>query len=547
MKATKKKIAAGLLIATGIFYFSFSDPGEKYFQIAKNLDIFATLYKEVNQFYVDDVNPGKLMNIGINSMLMSLDPYTNYYPEEEIEDYRTMTTNEYAGVGMLVGMHDEKNIVIMPHKGFSAASAGIRIGDEIVSVNDIDVQGMDTDEISQLLKGQVNSDVKITVKRFGESAPLDFMLKREKVTIPNVPFYGMVNDDVAYIKLSDFTTNASKEVKDALVELKEKGAKKLILDLRDNPGGLLSEAVNISNLFLPKGAEIVSTKGKIDDWNKTYYGLNQPVDLEIPIAVLTSERSASASEIVAGAIQDYDRGILVGQKTFGKGLVQATRPLSYNSQLKITTAKYYIPSGRCIQAIDYANNQAVKLPDSLKVAFTTQNGRIVYDGAGIDPDVPVIQEEVPSVILGLDQQNMIFNFATEYQKNLPAITSPEDFEVTEEIYNAFINWLDVKDFDYTTRMESSIQVLEGIAKEEQYYSGVRGELEQLAKKVMHNKDQDLQTFKEDIKNMLKVELVSRQLFKEGQIRASFRTDEDVQMALNVLKETSRYNSILKKQ
>ncbi len=547
MRATTKKIAAGLLISTGILYFSFSDPGEKYFQIAKNLDIFATLYKEVNQFYVDDVNPSKLMNIGINSMLMSLDPYTNYYPEEEIEDYRTMTTNEYAGVGMLVGMHDDKNIVIMPHKGFSAASAGIRIGDEILSVNDIDVQGKNTDEISQLLKGQVNSDVKITVKRFGENAPLDFMLKREKVTIPNVPFYGMVNQEVAYIKLSDFTTNASKEVKDALIELKEKGAKKLILDLRDNPGGLLSEAVNISNLFLPKGAEIVSTKGKIDDWNKTYYGLNQPVDLDIPIAVLTSGRSASASEIVAGAIQDYDRGILVGQKTFGKGLVQATRPLSYNSQLKITTAKYYIPSGRCIQAIDYANNQAVKLPDSLKVAFTTQNGRIVYDGAGIDPDVPVIQEEIPSIILGLDQQNMIFDFATEYQKNLPAITSPEDFEVTDEIYNAFIDWLNDKDFDYTTRMESSIKVLEDIAKEEQYYSGVKGELDQLAKKVMHNKDQDLQTFKPDIKKMLKVELVSRQFFKEGQIRASFQEDEDVQMALNVLKETSRYNSILKHQ
>ncbi|MGE0932065.1 S41 family peptidase [Peijinzhouia sedimentorum] len=547
MRATTKKIAAGLLISTGILYFSFSDPGEKYFQIAKNLDIFATLYKEVNQFYVDDVNPSKLMNIGINSMLMSLDPYTNYYPEEEIEDYRTMTTNEYAGVGMLVGTHDDKNIVIMPHKGFSAASAGIRIGDEILSVNDIDVKGKSNDEISQLLKGQVKSDVKITVKRFGENAPLDFMLKREKVTIPNVPFYGMVNQEVAYIKLSDFTTNASKEVKDALIELKEKGAKKLILDLRDNPGGLLSEAVNISNLFLPKGAEIVSTKGKIDDWNKTYYGLNQPVDLDIPIAVLTSGRSASASEIVAGAIQDYDRGILVGQKTFGKGLVQATRPLSYNSQLKITTAKYYIPSGRCIQAIDYANNQAVKLPDSLKVAFTTQNGRIVYDGAGIDPDVPVIQEEIPSIILGLDQQNMIFDFATEYQKNLPAITSPEDFEVTDEIYNAFIDWLNDKDFDYTTRMESSIKVLEDIAKEEQYYSGVKGELDQLAKKVMHNKDQDLQTFKPDIKKMLKVELVSRQLFKEGQIRASFQEDEDVQMALNVLKETSRYNSILKQQ
>jgi len=547
MRATTKKIAAGLLIATGIFYFSFSDPGEKYFQIAKNLDIFATLYKEVNQFYVDDINPGKLMNIGINSMLMSLDPYTNYYPEEEIEDYRTMTTNEYAGVGMLVGMHDDKNIVMMPHKGFSAESAGIRIGDEILSVNGRDVQGKDTEEISQLLKGQVNSEVKIVVKRFGESAPLEFTLKREKVTIPNVPFYGMVNEEVGYIKLSDFTTNASKEVKDALIDLKGKGAKKLILDLRDNPGGLLSEAVNISNLFLPKGAEIVSTKGKIDDWNKTYYGLNQPVDLDIPIAVLTSGRSASASEIVAGAIQDYDRGILVGQKTFGKGLVQATRPLSYNSQLKITTAKYYIPSGRCIQAIDYADNQAVKLPDSLKVAFTTQNGRVVFDGAGIDPDVPVIQEEAPSVIVGLDDQNMIFNFATEYQKNLPTINSPEEFVVTDEIYNDFIKWLNSKDFDYVTRMESSIQILESIAKEEQYYSGVRSELAQLAKKVMHNKDQDLQTFKSDIKKMLKVELVSRQLFKEGQIRASFKEDEDVQMALNVLKETSRYNSILKQQ
>jgi carboxyl-terminal processing protease len=546
MKSLFKIIAPALLLmALAIGFFSFSDPGKKYFEIAKNLDILATLYKEVNQYYVEDVNPTKLMTTGIVAMLQSLDPYTNYFPEEDIEDYRTMTTNEYAGVGMTVSYRNGRNIVLMIQEGFSSQREGIRIGDEIIAVDGRTVIGISNDDLSLLIKGQVNTNVKVLVKRFGETKPLEFSLRREKVTIPNVPYSTLIAEDVAYIKLSDFTTNATAEVRNALVDLKEKGANKLILDLRDNPGGLLNEAVSISNLFLPRGSEIVSTRGKIEEWNNTYFAMVNPVDMEIPIVVLTSDRSASAAEIVAGAIQDYDRGVLVGQKTFGKGLVQATRPLSYNSQLKITTARYYIPSGRCIQAIDYSNKPVEIAESGGKRQFRTRAGRVVYDGAGIDPDVPVLKAEQPSIIRALLAENMFFDFATEYQFKENSLPEPDQFQVSDELYKQFTLWLDKKNFDYSTRIEESLKNLEELAREEKYHDAIKAELEQLGRKVMHNKERDLQTFRKEISQMLKAEIASRYYFDQGRMRSMLREDAEVKLALEILNDKARYGAILR--
>jgi carboxyl-terminal processing protease len=537
-----------ILILGLVGLFAFNNPEDKYFAISKNLDIFATLIKEINTYYVDDINPNKLIKVGIDAMLESLDPYTNYIPEDDIEDYRTMTTGQYGGIGALVGRKSTKNVVIMPYKDFPAHKAGLLIGDEILRIDDQDVTKKNTSDISKLLKGQANTPLKLTIKRFGVEKEIDINLKREKITINNVPFYGMVTDDIGYIKLSDFTSDAGKEVKKALQEVKNLGAKKIILDLRDNPGGLLSEAVNVSNIFIPKGSEVVSTRGKIQEWNKTYRALDNPVDVDIPVAVLTSNRSASASEIVAGVIQDYDRGVVIGQKTFGKGLVQATRPLSYNSQLKVTTAKYYTPSGRCIQAIDYAHRNedgsVGKLADSLKVAFKTKNKRLVYDGGGIDPDIPVDRKMISAISISLINKGLLFDYATQYYHNNLKVTSAKDFVISEEEYIKFSNWLKNKDYDYVTKVEKSVDDLVSIAQSEKYYEDIKSQIYDLKSKVMHNKEQDLVKFQDEIKQLLKEEIVSRYFLKEGAIEASFPNDPDVTEAVKVLNNLGQYKDLL---
>lgn len=537
-------VSAILLVTT----LALVPPGDRYFEIAKNLDIFATLYKEVNTYYVDEVNPATMIKNGIDGMLESLDPYTNYIPEDDIEDYRTMTTGQYGGIGALVGKKNGQNVVLMPYKEYSAYKGGLRIGDEILKIGDVDITEKPTNEISKLLKGQANTEVVLTVKRFGKEKPFQITLKREKITISNVPYFGMVDEQVGYIKLSDFTTDAGQEVKDALNKLKQQGAKSVILDLRDNPGGLLSEAVNVSNVFIPKGLEVVSTKGKVTDWNKSYKALDQPADTEIPVVVLTSSRSASAAEIVAGVIQDYDRGVLVGQKTFGKGLVQATRPLTYNAQLKVTTAKYYIPSGRCIQAIDYSikneDGSVAKVPDSLKVEFTTKNGRKVYDGGGVDPDVPVIKSNLAPIASSLVSKGLIFDYATEFYYKNSSIDEPKKFKISDQEYQKFVKWLDGKDYDYTTRVEKSIDDLIEFAKKEKYYSDINEQIYSLKNKVKHNKEADLITFKSDIKELLEQEIITRYYLQEGSIEASFDDDQDIKAAIDVLKNKSAYDKIL---
>lgn len=529
-------------------FLAFNTPTEKYFEITKNLDIFATLYKEVNTYYVDDVDPNQLIKTGINAMLESLDPYTNYIPEDDIEDYRTMTTGQYGGIGALIGTRNGRNMIIMPYEGFPAHEAGLKIGDEIITVDGINVKEKAYTDISKLLRGQANSKLIIAVKRYETPDLIQVEMTREKITIDNVQYYGMVEDGIGYIKLSDFTTNAGKEVKNAVVELKGKGATKFIVDLRGNPGGLLNEAVNVSNIFIPKGSEVVSTKGKMTDWNKTYKALNPPVDTEMPLVILTSSSSASASEIVAGVVQDYDRGVLVGQKTFGKGLVQATRPLTYNSQLKVTTAKYYIPSGRCIQAIDYSHRNddgsVGKVPDSLKVAFKTKNGRTVYDGGGVDPDIQVDLEYLAPIAVSLVGNGLIFDYATEYYYSHPTVASSRDFRLTDQEYQQFITWLKDKDYDYTTRVESTIDDLIKMAKKEKYYEDIDDQIYSLKEKVQHNKDTDLQKFKSDIKQILEEEISSRYYLRKGVVETSFNSDEAIRAAVEVLNDSARYAELL---
>jgi len=544
----KKFVSITILTIAAALLFSFQQANEKYFEIAKNIDIFATLFKEVNTYYVDEVSPTKIIKTGIDAMLESLDPYTNYIPEDDIEDYRTMTTGQYGGIGAVIGRKGTKNVILMPYEGFPAQTGGLKIGDEILSIDGKEMKDKNTNDISKLLKGQAGTKVKIVATRFGKKEPLMFEITRQKIKIDNIPYVGMVNDEVGYFHLTDFTTNASKDVRDAVIKLKGMGAKKIIFDLRDNPGGLLNEAISIANLFIPKDKEVVSTKGKVSEWNKTYYAQASPLDIEIPMVVLTSDRSASAAEIVSGVIQDYDRGILVGEKTFGKGLVQATRPLSYNAQLKVTTAKYYIPSGRCIQAIDYSRKKedgsATKIADSLRREFKTKNGRAVYDGAGIYPDITVAKTEFHPITISLINKNLIFDFATKYAFEHDKIKPAKEYEVTDKDYADFVKFLEGKDYDYKTKIESDLEMLKENSKKEKYFDGIKDQIEQLAIKINHNKESDLQKFRPEIAEVLESEIISRYYLQKGTIEASFDNDEDIKEALKIFKDETKYRSLL---
>lgn len=529
--------------------FAFAGPGEKYFDIAKSLDIFATLFKEVNAYYVDEVDPKKLINTGIKGMLESLDPYTDFIPEEDLEAFSIQTTGQYAGVGALIGVINKKTIVTEPYVGFPAYRAGLRVGDELISVDGQKVQGKGTGETSALLKGKPHTEVEVVVKRIGQKEELRFKIIREKIKISNVSFQGLIQGDIGYIKLDDFTPGAAKEVEEALIQLKEKGAKKMVLDLRDNPGGLLYEAVNIVNIFIPKGLEVVATKGKVQDWNKSYTTLNNPVDTEIPLTILTSGGSASASEIVAGSLQDYDRAILIGQKTFGKGLVQTTRQLSYNTQLKITTAKYYIPSGRCIQAIDYAHRKldgsVEKFADSLKTEFKTKAGRKVFDGAGLDPDIIVSNVQTGAITFELVNSAMIFEYATQYCSEHPEVpVSMKSFKVTEVEYDKFKAWLTTKDFTYTSELEQQMDELIKTAKNQRSYAELQDQLTSLKQKITSSRATDLVRFKDEIKRALEMQIAFHYKLNEGQTEVSLEGDPEIIETKRILSDNSVYKKLL---
>jgi carboxyl-terminal processing protease len=522
---------------------------DRFFEIARNLDIYATLFKELNMYYVDEINPNRMVKTSIDAMLKALDPYTNFFAEDEIEDYMTMTTGRYNGIGALIGQRQNKSIVLMVYEGTPAEKSGLQIGDEILKIDGVDIKTRKDTDTGKLLKGQTNTNVKLTVQRYGQKGPLDLTVSRDVVKMTNVPYYGMISEDVGYIDLKDFTATASREVRTAFQELKGKGMKKLVLDVRENPGGLLNMAIDICNIFITKDSEVVTTKGKVTEWNKTYTALNPPLDLEIPIVVLTNSHSASAAEIVSGVIQDYDRGVLIGQRTYGKGLVQTTRELSFNTKLKITTAKYYIPSGRCIQAIDYSHRNpdgsVGKIPDSLKTAFKTKAGRVVYDGGGVLPDV-VIEAQTPTPIaLSLTNKGLIFDYAVKYRHEHPAIKPAREFHLTDAEYQDFVKWASNQEYDYTTQVEKDLGTLEASAKKEKYFDQIQDQLKALKTKVSHSKDADMMTFKTEVQTLLEQEIAGHYYLQKGLKEASFATDPELKAALDLFKDMGRYTSTLK--
>ena len=524
--------------------FSFTD---SYFEIAKNLDIFTTVYRELNNYYVDETDPGKLMKTAIDKMLKSLDPYTNYIPESEIEDFQFMTTGQYGGIGAVITKRKDYVFISEPYEGFPAQKAGLIAGDKILEINGESAKGKNTEDVSKALKGQPNTEVQLLIERPYLEDPFSVSFKRQKISVKSVPFYSYLNEGIGYIKLRSFTRNCSNDIKNAFLDLKKQGdLKGLILDLRANPGGLLNESVNIVNLFVDKGQEVVSTRGKIKSWDKVYKASKSPTDLEIPIVVLINQSSASASEIVAGAIQDLDRGIVIGQRSFGKGLVQQTKKLSYNSQLKLTVAKYYIPSGRCIQALDYSNRNedgsVGKVPDSLMTAFKTKNGRTVYDGGGINPDIEIDQDDISNLIVSLIQERLFFDYATYYKHQNPSLDSL--FVMDNTGFNSFVDFLGDKSYDYKTETEKAFEVLKNKSEKENYFAEIQDKYENLFQEFEINKKNDLIRNKEIIKEILSEEIASRYFYQEGRIRTSLNFDKEVQEAIIYLSKQDMYNSVL---
>jgi len=545
---SKFKLLFIAIVISGYALVSYSFV-DNFFEVSKNLDIFATLFRELNIYYVDETNPGDLMKKGIDDMLESLDPYTNFIPESEIEDYRYMTTGQYGGIGALVRQIGDYVVISEPYEGFPAQKADLRAGDRLLKVNDIDVKGKKTDDISKYLKGQANTTIKLLIEREGEAKPIEKSIGREEIKIKSVPYSGMLSKNVGYIKLTGFTENAAGEVKAALLELKKSTEfKSLILDLRGNPGGLLKEAIDIVNLFEEKGVEIVSTRGKVKDWDKVYKATNSPIDVTIPIIVLVDRGSASASEIVSGSIQDLDRGVVIGQRSYGKGLVQQTRPLSYNAQLKVTVAKYYTPSGRCIQALDYSHRNedgsVDKVPDSLITAFKTKNGRIVYDGGGVAPDIAVEPQKYSSILGSLVTKNLIFNYATKYRIAHASIVAAKEFKLTDAEYDDFVAYLNDKEYDYTTKTEKALEDFKADAKNDKSIDLIGADIEALKTKITHNKKEDLVKYKPEIKQFLEEEIASRYYYQNGRLEASLKDDIELTEAFALLNDSEKYNKIL---
>ena len=536
-----------VIVAVTVGFISIDDDN---FEIVKNLDIYHTLFRELSIYYVDEIDTGELIKTSIDEMLSSLDPYTVYIPESKIEDFRFMTTGQYGGVGAIIRTSGDYVIISEPYEGYPAFKAGLRAGDKILSIDGNEVKGKNTKDISELLKGEPNTKIKLVIKRPNSKKPLDINVVREKIKISSVPYSGMLTENIGYIRLSSFTERCSNEVKKAFNNLKkDNDLKGLVFDLRGNPGGLLMEAVATSNLFIPKGQEVVSTKGKVTQWNRSYKATNDPLDLEIPITVLVNSGSASASEIVSGVIQDLDRGVIVGTRTFGKGLVQTTRDISYNSKLKLTTAKYYIPSGRCIQALDYTHRNedgsVGRVPDSLVSEFKTMSGRIVYDGGGVMPDVEVKRPQLSKIAISLYAKNQIFDFATQFQYEHDSILPADKFVVTDAIYDEFISFLADKKYDYTSESEKILDNLEKAIEKDKYNDRISSEIDDLRVKLSHDKNKDLQQFKAEIEDLMRDEIVSRYYYQTGRAIAAISTDSIVSKAITILQDTVQYNALLR--
>jgi len=519
------------------------------FKLVKNLEIYYTLFRELNHWYVDETDPEKLVEASIEGMLEETDPYTTYIPESDEENFKFMTTGEYGGIGALIRRNGDYAIIADPYRDFPADKNGFIAGDTIIAIDGKSMKNLAINKISENLKGKPGTPVVIQLKRYGTPEVIEKAVIREKITVPNVPYYGMLDDEIAYIRLSNFTTDAGKEVKSAFLELgKNHDLRGVILDLRNNPGGLLIEAVEVSNIFIQSGQEIVSTRGRVKQWDYEYTTRFPATDTEIPLAVLVNRASASASEIVAGAVQDLDRGIIIGERTYGKGLVQTTRNLVYNSKLKLTTAKYYIPSGRCIQALDYTHRNedgsVGTIPDSLISEFTTKNGRKVFDGGGIIPDITSRNDDYSQFTISLFAQNILFDYATIFSIRNDSIPDPDQFKIDDSIYDDFKNYVKSRDFSYTTRSEDSLEELIKIAKREKYFELSKDEFEALQKKLAHNNEKDLDNFRPEISNLLKQEIISRYYYQSGRIRSSIDGDKDILKAIEILNNTDQYLTTL---
>lgn len=541
LKKNKRSVIVISVVFLSLGFFGFADNN---FKILKSLDIYFTLFKELNTFYVDEIDPEKLVKESIDGMLENLDPYTVFIPESEMDDYKFMTTGEYGGVGALIKQRGNYVMISDPYENLPAQKAGVQAGDVILEIDGKSAKNKKINDISTMLKGTPGTTVELLVRRDSTQAPIKIALKREKIVIPNVPYYAMISDSIGYLRLSGFTTDASREVRNAVIALKKQNAKALILDLRGNPGGLLNEAINIVNLFIPKNQEVVSTRGKVKQWDKIYLTTEEPLDTVIPITVLVNRGSASASEIVSGSLQDLDRAVIVGQRTFGKGLVQSTRPLSYNTQLKVTTAKYYIPSGRCIQALDYTHRNedgsVGHVPDSLITAFKTKNKRVVYDGGGINPDVVLEPESLSGITYSLYARDYIFDFASTFVKNHNKPQSTRNIKVDEQIFGDFLKFIENKDYDYKTKSEDQLEKLMEQAKKENNYNDAKSEFDLLAKKLGHDKNRDLKKYKNEIVEVLEEEISSRYFYQKGRIMKTLEHDNELNRAIEVLHNHNEY-------
>ena len=519
---------------------------DKLFEISKNIEIFTNLYQEINTHYVDDLNPSKMMRIGIDAMLEALDPYTNYISESEIEGYRYITEGKYKGIGAdFIKIGDEVT-VSAPLENSPASKAGLKAGDVLIAVDGKEVAGKRSSDVSRFLKGFPGTEVELTIKRPGSSGEQKLTLTRDEVKVENVPYSGMLNEEVGYLALTTFTRNAGRNVADAVKKLKENNPKMkgVVFDLRGNGGGLLAEAVNVSNVFVDKGELVVTTKGKVIDWDRSYKTLNKPVDTDMPLIVLIDKGSASASDIVSGVIQDLDRGVLIGQRSYGKGLVQNTQDVGYNSKVKMTIAKYYIPSGRCIQGVEYADGTPVNIPDSLRTPFKTRSGRKVLDGGGVKPDLYLDKTESERILNSLNRKHLIFDYVTQYCLKQETIAAVEDFHF--EKFDDFITYLDKKGFAYDTESEKILADLKEKARSEKYDETLKVEFAAIEKKIMQAKKDDLIEFKAAIVDQIEKEIAARYYYEKGKIQIGLRNDSEIKEAIDMVNNPEKYKRLLGK-
>lgn len=539
----KKGLFIFLLLIAGSVLFAFRTD---YFEVAKQMEIYTTMFKEINMYYIDEINPAKLTDTAIKNMLNDLDPYTKFYDEQGVEEVRINSSGEYSGIGAQSNYYDGKLMIVELFKGFSAEKSGIKVGDQIIKIDNILVEDFNGKQVSTLLKGSPNTSVSLIIKRQGKL--LNFNVKREKITVNPVPHHQLIEDGIGYIALDRFNDKATSSIKNAFAELKSQGMNKLILDLRGNPGGLLNEAINTTNLFVPKNEVVVKTVAKVKKWSETYKTRNEPIDLEIPIVVLIDGHSASAAEIVAGSLQDLDRAVILGTRSFGKGLVQRYRNLTYGTKLKLTISKYYTPSGRNIQELDYTNREGNNIPkfsDKKRNAFKTKNGRTVYDGGGIAPDIKIERSERTDVTKALYKSDAIFNYASSYYFKNNSIDKPENYIFSESDYQDFINYLNQNETSFETLSEKKFESAFKSSKKENLSNSIQTSYQSLMQQLEDQKIEALNKNKEEIKEHISDEIINRYYFKKGEYQNHIVFSKSIKKAIKVLKNKEQYNQILK--